>query len=645
MTVIRPGGQVNVAGQAYSREDLTLHALQSRVESGQRIATPEIKRRLAPVRPLHELSDAERMQKFFATMRQGGLPNLGPLLPIMFNLSGEPYTLNDHFPFGPMFRTRLPQRQTLKTGRQVSKSTTLASQGIARSITIPYFNTLYVTPLFEMVRRFSSLYVRNFIQESPIRDMMVDASCSQNVLQRTFINRSTMFFSFAMLDANRVRGINASAVSIDEAQDMDPEHLPVIMETLSGSKWGWQLFAGTPKTLAGTLEGRWQLSSQAQWHIRCLACNFENIPSLEHHIDKMTGPSLVTREVSEATPGVVCAKCQRPVQPRLNGYWVHHFPERREEFAGYHVPQHVMPMHYANPIKWATLIGKRDNEVPYVYYNEVCGESFDAGARLVTQTDLKQASSKRPNTVEEALKHVGSCVDRVMSVDWGGGGKEQVSFTVITVVGLTGDGRIVTLFGERLRITHNALAEAQRVLELAILMRCRYIAHDWTGAGDLREQILVQAGFPQDQLIPIAYIRAGRGPIMRYVPPNEELGTRGHYQVDKARSLVMICELIKQKRMEFFEYDFVSTDKPGLLHDFLSLVEDRVESRTGSDLYTIIRDELAGPDDFAQAVNIGACALFYRANRWPDMRILRNLELTPEMLAAVSPQSAAAWDE
>jgi hypothetical protein len=57
------------------------------------------------------------------------------------------------------------------------------------------------------------------------------------VLQRSFKNNSMMLFSFALLDSDRVRGVSADRVCIDEVQDMDPDHVPIIQETMSYSKW------------------------------------------------------------------------------------------------------------------------------------------------------------------------------------------------------------------------------------------------------------------------------------------------------------------------------------------------------------------------------------------------------------------------
>lgn len=202
-------------------------------------------------------------------MAKSGRVTLKPILPLLLQLKGKPYFLKDHFPFEPFFRTRMAKQTLLKTGRQVSKSTSLASQGVLFSNCIPYFSTLYVTPLFEMIRRFSQNYVRPFIETSPVMKLFSGSKTINSVLQRSFKNRSQMIFSFAFLDAERTRGISADKNVIDEVQDMDISFLPIIHETMSGSQdWGLIQYAGTPKTLDNTIEKLWTDSSMAEWMIK-----------------------------------------------------------------------------------------------------------------------------------------------------------------------------------------------------------------------------------------------------------------------------------------------------------------------------------------------------------------------------------------
>ena len=576
---------------------------------------------------------AERLQAFERYLRQSKIPSLTPLLPLLLQLKGKPYTLDNHFPFEPFFRTRLPRVTLLKTGRQVSKSTSLAAQGVIFANAIPYFATLYVTPLFEMVRRFSHQYVREFIERSPVKRLFVGQKTLNSVLQRSFLNGSTMFFSYALLDAERTRGIPADKNVIDEVQDMQFDLLPIIHETLSGSSWAVRQYAGTPKSLDNTIEHLWQESSQAEWVIRCqqAGCGHWNIPALAYDLYAMIGPA--RDDVSEQAPGVVCAKCRKPLNPRT-GHWLHASPQKRWQFAGYHVPQIILPMHYANPEKWAILVGKmhgQGNTTPTTFLNEVCGESSDAGAKLLTVADLKRAAClpwprKRP----EALAQRSRYLHCLLAVDWGGGGgrlassldtekRLRTSFTTVAVIGATVQGHLEVCYGERSVRTHEWEYEAQWVLQLLRDFQCEYLVHDYGGAGAGREVLIRQAGFPPQRLVPVKYHGAASKNLLVYHEPTAD-HPRHWYSLDKSRSLALTCLAIKFGHIRFFEYDFHSAEDPGLLHDFLALLEEKFSNRGGTDAY-YISSHPSLPDDFAQAVNIGSCAMWHLLQQWPDFSV------------------------
>lgn len=525
-------------------------------------------------------------------------------------------------------------------------STNQASSGVLLSNLIPYFNTLFVTPLFELIRRFSSNYVRPFIDESPIRPLLVDSQCVNSVLQRSFRNRSTMFFSFAFHDADRTRGLNCSKVAYDEVQDLDPKFIPIIREVMSASKWKISQFTGTPKTFDNTVEQLWSDSSQAEWIIRC-GCGKDNIPSAEHDLEKMLGPTYVTRKISEEFPAVVCAKCGRPVNPR-EGFWEHNKPDLRFLFAGFHIPQIIMPMHYAERDAWMILQGKRQGfgRTPYnVFLNEVCGESADIGAKLITETDLKRAATLHENKIEEALRVIGQYKQRIISVDWGGGGEDEISYTALAVLGIRPDNRVDVIYGWRSPTPNDPIREVIMVLQLMRQFRCSHLVHDFGGAGNLRNAIIEQSGLPPNRLLPVAYVRANVGPMVMFKPFNDRTGKRAYFQMDKTYSLQYTCELIKHQFIRTFAYDNKGADDPGLLRDFLSLVADEVDSRTGTNIFTIIRNEKIGPDDFADAVNMGACMLFHANDFWPDIAMMTNLHVSAELLNSIAPIHEMTWED
>lgn len=566
----------------------------------------------------------ERTKVFAELAKQNAFPSLAPLLPLVLNLNGKPYSIKDHFPFSPLFRTLAPKNQVWCTGRQVSKSTSLAAQGVVLANSVPFFKTLFVTPLYEQIRRFSNNYVRPFIDQSPIKSQWCGTSTENSVLQRSFKNNSMMLFSFALLDADRVRGVSADRVCIDEVQDMDPDHIPIIQETMSYSRYATGSFTGTPKTLDNVIFGLYKRSSQAEWFIKCPHCSYWNITSRDHDLDAMIGPYNI--HISEKYPGTVCAKCQKPINPRY-GRWVHRNPERRWQFAGYHVPQIILPLHFSDPEKWSTLLLKREgfgNMTQAQFYNEVMGESIDTGQKLISETELKAAcvldweNAKTPDP--KCLENLDHYKHRILAVDWGGGGEAGVSFTVLAVMGFRHDGSMDVLWAKRLLIGGDHLAEAVECMKWSQLFKCDFVAHDYTGAGTVRETVMVQAGFNLDRVMAMRLVRSAAQDLLVYKPPTP-INHRAHYSLDKTRSLLYTCQAIKLKQIRFFHYDWTSQDSPGLISDFLALVENKADSRSGSDIYTITRNTLL-TDDFAQAVNLGAAALWHINDAWPNFAAL-----------------------
>ena len=575
----------------------------------------------------------------------GGVPSMGSVLPAMFNLNGKPFSLEDHFYFEPFFKTRLPRTIVWKTARQVGKTQSMAMQGTMISAMQPHFTTIYVTPLFEMIRRFSSYYVKSAITESPMRTLWTDTFSENSVLSKTFRNGSKMIVTYAGTDCKRVRGASGNRLGYDERQDLDPEHLSIIGETISHSEFGEMVqITGTPKTAENLLELDWQRSSQAEWHIPCDACHHENIPALNYDLEAMLGPA--HPDISKRRPGVICAKCQAPIQPR-NGFWRHRYPELRHINEGYHVPQCIVPLHYENRDNWIRLLDKQRRYAPYRFWNEVCGETYDLGTRIISLSDLQRAAvlahhtgtSRESLDAARALLH--QYVDVVLACDWGGAGAKEVSYTALAVLGLLPNGHIDVIWGHRSLTPADHIGEAELCLKIFTIFRCTRLVHDFGGAGSFREKYILDAGVPLERIVPIAYVRASSAGLMQHKPATDRL-PRDYWTLDKARSLDMTIQMIKQGRICFFQDDWKSPEDPGVLRDFLALTEDRISARFGKDIYTIIR-EASKPDDFAQAVNIGCCALWHAHGAWPRDVHDAKYTLSGDALAALEPNDAPEY--
>jgi hypothetical protein len=445
---------------------------------------------------------------------------------------------------------------------------------------------------------------------------------------------------------------------IDEIQDIDISFLPIIHETMSASPYALTQYTGTPKTLDNTLERLWIDTSMAEWCIKCTSggCGHWNIPALEFDLIDMIGP--YRDDISDKYPGVVCAKCRKTLNPRPTtqggtGRWVHRKPELRWQFAGYHIPQVIMPMHYANPEKWMILLAKKEgrlNTPLYTFYNEVLGESWDTGSKLITISDLKRAATLPwERKLDEAKEHIGNYLYRFVAVDWGGGGVNQgksdlklQSYTTMAVCGLTPNGKVHVLYGFRSMHPHDHVREAKLVLSLMHHFKCSHVVHDYTGAGTVRETLLRQAGVPINCILPVAYVGSAASGLVVFKPATED-HPRDHYTMDRNRALNYTCQFIKSRVIEFFRYDYKGSEDPGLLHDFLSLIEDKKTSGAGRDSYKILRDP-SGPDDFAQAVTMGTMMLYQMAGNWPNLAMYEDIEITDEV-ASVTRPTRKDWED
>ena len=156
--------------------------------------------------------------------------------------------------------------------------------------------------------------------------------------------------------------------------------------------------------------------------------------------------------------------------------------------------------------------------------------------------------------------------------------------------------------------------EAQDVLELANRLGAATIAHDFSGAGNVRETLLVHSGWPYERLVPITLTRTnGMKGIMYYNDP-KDTNVRHSWTLDKGRSLVLTCTLIKSCGILFGQYE---SNKEHVEH-FLALMEHYVERPVGGPVFAVHRVP-GKPDDVAHAVNFAVTTLFQMNDNWPNI--------------------------
>lgn len=355
-----------------------------------------------------------------------------------------------------------------------------------------------------------------------------------------------------------------------------------------------------------------------EWFIKCHHCLEWNIPSTEYHALDMIGPW--HEDISEENAGVICHRCTKPLRPRT-GEWVPRHPDRMGYNEGYHVPQILVPVHYKHPQKWRIIAGAKNGSMPVnVFHNEILGESYDVGAKLVTETDLRNACVLGfPNTPTAPAVHVLQRRDRyertALGIDWGGGGESGTSFTAAAFCGVRSDNKIDVLWAKRLMTPNDDAKEAADIIKLHQTLEPYLLAHDFNGAGSVHETLLLQMGLERARLVPMSYVRASASEMVKFVPG--DAFSRPHYRLDKVRTLLTVIQAMKFGYLRFFDYDRVDSDNPGVVGDFLSLVEEKMPTASGGDVYTI-RKSRSGTDDFAHAVNFAATALWHSMGKFPN---------------------------
>lgn len=542
-----------------------------------------------------------------------------------------------HFAMEPVYSLDIPRRFICKAGRQVSKSTGMAASRILQSAVMPYFSSLYVAPLYIQTTRFSTLVLRPMLRNSPIRTILVDSGkVLDSVLQIKLPNGAVQHFSFAFHDAERVRSISADQTDIDEVQDINPDFLDVIEATMDASDWGVRRYFGTPKTSDNLIQTLFDDSSGAEWVTQCSGCKRDNIATVRHHLMDM---------IQEKGPS--CYHCGKLLDPST-GHYEHERPKLRTTFAGYHIPQAIMPLHYENPDKWYELYVAKTKMAPYRFLNEKCGESCDSMATLLSRADLEAASVlpwKNTDDDGDTLRDLAKKYPQLtLGVDWGGYGAKGISYTVFALLGHLPDGKIDVLRLRRLVRTAGNDYEVKRVIEMASAGRIYRLGHDYGGAGGTRETLLLHAGFPIEGIVPLAYVGNTTQEMVTYQAPNERVA-RGYYRVDKVRAVSLIAECIKRgviRFPEFASWNIREAEVQSLADDFLAVAADHVELDRSSNI-VVIRKKPKRCDDALHAVVYGALAHWQTAQRYPDVAMAAGILITPQQQEQLSPLYDTDW--
>lgn len=413
----------------------------------------------------------------------------------LLSLKGKPLSLDNHLPFRTVYDVD-PPMVIGKAGRQIGKSVGLSAILVTKGISQNYFNSLYMTPSAIQTKRFSTQYLDQFMDSKLIAKYFRAKDTVKNVFEKSFTNGSRVYLSYAETesDADRIRGIAGDALYFDEVQDISYDALPAIYETLSGSIHRYKRLFGTSKSTANTLEKLWLRSNQLEWIIKCPHCNKHSVPNTFENCFVMCS----------GKKGPQCMHCQKTLDVNT-GKWVSFAPSIKDCF-GFHLPQFLMKANTSER-NWTDMYNKihYSDYGPVKISNEVFGIATDLAGKTLSQKECMMCSNENWENWDTKWVYDSRVISTVViGVDWSVTGSEK-SFTVVSVLGYTPQGKCYVLYSQKLQGIH-ILDQVDRVLQLYHMYQAQIISSD-RGVGVLQVQ-LMQQKLGHDKVIPVNYVAA-----------------------------------------------------------------------------------------------------------------------------------------
>jgi len=363
----------------------------------------------------------------------------------------------------------------LKCGRQVEKSTTVANKLICYAALMNHFRALYVAPSADQAKVFSNDRVRDVIENSPLLKAYTPGALNQNVFRKKFVNFSQITLRYAYLTADRVRGISADMITIDEIQDILIENIPVIEQCAFHSPVKQFLYSGTPKSLDNTIEHYWQeFSTQNEWTVPCERHGTPKDPGSWHW--NVLDISNIGKKC------LICDKCGGAIDPQHpHAQWTSLNPVDKNNaekvtFDGYRVPQIMVPW-----VDWQEVVEALEQYPRPKFMNEKLGMSYDSGVKPITRAQLKACC--RPELRISDIDSIKSIIGGrpvYCGIDWGTG--ENASYTMISFGAYIGTGNFTIFYIHRFT-GHDLEPDRQldAIRQMVSQMNTRIVGTDYGG--------------------------------------------------------------------------------------------------------------------------------------------------------------------
>ena len=483
-------------------------------------------------------------------------------------LDGKPFSLAGLPSMVDILNTTT-ERRMLMTGRQVGKSTDVSAMITTELTSHPFWRALYVAPRNDQVSQFNNDKLQPMITNSPIiKKYYTDSTCTMQTMSKELLNGSMVYLRSCYHTADGIRGISANSVFIDEVQDIILDNIPVIEECTARKTPKCMTFCGTPKTFDNCIQKLWDQTTQHYWAMKCESCGHWNVPIVVENL----GPD-----------GLICKKCGSRIHV-AHGEYVAMYPGR--PFVGFHISQAMVAGVPQTGIPWSRLTEKLNNPLysEAKFYNECLGFSYDNGAKLLVEADVRACCD--PDTTEWIVKRKAEwgIYNLVAAVDWGVLGGN--THTVVTLGGVDRDGKLRVIYAKKFPVDQDPLSQIDELCSLIYPAAPAIIVAD-RGGGSLANSVL-RKRFSGRPLYEIEY-KAKVSDGMHFNAESKSWIT------DRTRAMAGVVLEIKAGRMIFPNFNLM---KDEFAPDLLTLsceYNERIRA------FQIIRDP-GTPDDFAHTL-------------------------------------------
>ena len=503
-----------------------------------------------------------------------------------FHLKGQPFSLNDYPHMRTIYNTAA-EKVVMKFSRQTAKSTSLSNIMLATTYMTPQIRQLYVSPAVAQTQEFARDKLEPLITTSPISRSFVDSNQVQNVFKKEFKNGSVINLRYALLNADRIRGISADVNYFDECQDLRKDVIGVIEETMSRSEIKKSIYVGTPKRSKGTLADFWFGSTQNEYAVKSSASGHWNI----------LGPENI------GANGLIDAKSGHPLDLRVDkGEWVSTYVNKgkRPDMEGFR----VCLLHFANSpwVRWKKdVIYKMENQSTGLFYNETLGLEYDSGSIPITKEEIMRSCNEGYEMTED-LPSQSRGKPSIMGIDYGPVNSEN-SFTVISII-QEWDGKFQVVYTKKFlgKEADYTFIHAE-IPRLFAKWNCILLASDY-GMGEApNSEFRSRLGLAK--VMPFQHLPSQKEP-MRY---NSKMMA---YTLNKTNVMNMFFNMLKKGKLRLPKW----ASSEGIVSDIQNVIIEYDEEKN-TQRYTNI-----GPDDYVHATLFACMAGMFT---FEDDRLRENL--------------------